>query len=58
MGVRKAFTPGEAEFSGISDDELVVNNFVQKTFIRVNEEGVEAAASDFEGRFRDEETRF
>ncbi|KAJ3617530.1 hypothetical protein MTP99_007243 [Tenebrio molitor] len=48
MGVRKAFTPGEAEFSGISDDELVVNNFVQKTFIRVNEEGVEAAASDFE----------
>jgi serpin B len=48
LGASRAFTPA-ANFSGISDKNLFVSNVIQKTFIDVNEDGVEAAASTFGG---------
>ncbi|KAJ3644614.1 hypothetical protein Zmor_022334 [Zophobas morio] len=46
LGVSKMFT-GEADLSGIAGNkgDLTVGEVVQKTFIDVNEEGVEAAAA-------------
>lgn len=43
MGVRKAFS-GNAEFGGISDSSICVDEVRQKCLIEVNEEGSEAAA--------------
>jgi serpin B len=48
LGVKKAFGD-EADLSGIAGEkgDLVISNIVQKSFIDVNEEGVEAAAATY-----------
>lgn len=43
MGIRRIFTP-QAQFPGISRTPLMVGDILQKTFIRVDEKGTEAAA--------------
>ncbi|RZC38224.1 Serpin domain containing protein, partial [Asbolus verrucosus] len=49
LGVRRAFINGEADFSGMVNDSenLYINSVIQKTFIDVDEKGVEAAAASF-----------
>ena len=44
LGMREAFIPGTANFSGMSGDALFVSEVLQKSFVDVNEEGTEAAA--------------
>lgn len=46
MGMPRAFSPDEAEFPGIADvapARIFISKAVQKTFLDLNEEGVEAA---------------
>lgn len=48
MGMARAFDPGAAEFAGIADvapDRIFISKVVQKTFVEMNEAGVEAAAA-------------
>jgi serpin B len=46
MGMRDAFSPRDADFSGMADlDALWVDDVLQKAMMDVNEEGVEAAAA-------------
>lgn len=44
MGMEVAFEP-DADFSGITPEELWIHDVVHKTFLAVDEEGVEAAGA-------------
>ena len=45
LGMKKAFQPHVAEFSGISATPLHIDMIKHKSFVEVNEEGTEAAAA-------------
>ena len=50
MGMASAFQPGVADFSGITGDrDLSISAVVQKNFIKVDEDGTEAAAATAAG---------
>jgi serpin B len=46
MGMREAFQPGQADFSGMDGTrDLFIQDVLHKAFVSVDEEGTEAAAS-------------
>lgn len=45
LGMRVAFNPSQANFSNLSRDRLSISDVKHKTFVEVNEEGTEAAAT-------------
>ena len=44
MGMKRAFSAEAADFSNMADEGLYVSNFRQKTYVKVDEKGTEAAA--------------
>jgi serpin B len=44
LGMKQAFIPGSADFSGVAADPLFISQVLQKSYVDVNEEGTEAAA--------------
>ncbi|MBQ7981038.1 MAG: hypothetical protein IJ305_05445, partial [Oscillospiraceae bacterium] len=44
LGVSKAFDPNNAEFGGMSEEQLYISQIVQAAKIKCDEEGTEAAA--------------
>jgi len=52
LGMLSAFCPFTADFSGISDIPVFISRVIHTTFVKVNEEGTEAAAVTIvEGEF-------
>ncbi|MBW4622844.1 MAG: serpin family protein [Cyanosarcina radialis HA8281-LM2] len=45
LGMRSAFEPGKANFSQMTAESVFISQVKHKTFVEVNEEGTEAAAS-------------
>ncbi|XP_072880450.1 leukocyte elastase inhibitor-like [Hemitrygon akajei] len=45
MGIKDAFDPSKANLSGMSEQNLSLSKAIHKSFVEVNEEGTEAAAS-------------
>jgi serpin B len=45
QGMTKAFEPGAADFSGLDMNPLFLSDVLHKTFLRVDEDGTEAAAA-------------
>jgi serpin B len=45
LGMNRAFTEGDAEFDIIKRQSIYIQKVVQKVFMKVNEEGTEAAAA-------------
>lgn len=45
LGMESAFTPGVAEFTGISDTDLQISEVMHKTYLEVDESGTTAAAA-------------
>lgn len=45
MGMEIAFDPNRADFSGIGPEQMVISRVQHKTYIEVDEQGTEAAAS-------------
>ena len=44
LGMKSAFIPERADFSNMCSEPLFVSNFRQKTFVKLDEKGTEAAA--------------
>ena len=44
MGMKRAFSADAADFSNMANEGLYVSNFRQKTYVKVDEKGTEAAA--------------
>ena len=49
LGIKDAFDPASANFSNISDQSLFLDLLKQFTYLRVDEEGAEAAAVTISG---------
>lgn len=44
MGIKKAFIDGQADFTAMTDLQIYISQVLQKTYIKVDEHGTEAAA--------------
>ena len=45
MGMRKAFEPRQADFSGMSREPFFISKVIHKALVDVDEKGTEAAAA-------------